>query len=141
MRQYCKPEAGKYKHNDAEHPIWIFDRRTCSLVCFVFSWKPKRYLTLELLRFSFVLDRIVHLPVPSENLSRRGRQNAETEVLNAWSKIVGDFIAAHSAPVDLREGILCVRVLQPALHYELEQISKTEILRKLKQHFGAKTHP
>ena len=63
----------------------------------------------------------------------------ETEVIDAWSKIVGDFIAAHSAPVALREGILYVRVLQPALHYELEQISKSEILRKLKQRFGAKT--
>jgi predicted nucleic acid-binding Zn ribbon protein len=63
----------------------------------------------------------------------------ETEVIEAWSKIVGDFIAAHSAPVALREGILYVQVLQPALHYELEQISKAEILRKLKQRFGGKT--
>jgi predicted nucleic acid-binding Zn ribbon protein len=63
----------------------------------------------------------------------------ETEVIDAWSKIVGDFIAAHSTPVALREGTLYVRVLQPALHYELEQISKSEILRKLKQRFGAKT--
>jgi predicted nucleic acid-binding Zn ribbon protein len=63
----------------------------------------------------------------------------ETEVIDAWSKIVGDFIAAHSSPVALREGILYVRVLQPALHYELEQISKSEILRKLKQRFGTKT--
>ena len=63
----------------------------------------------------------------------------ETEVIDAWSKIVGDFIAAHSTPVALREGILYVRVLQPALHYELEQISKSEILRKLKQRFGGKT--
>jgi predicted nucleic acid-binding Zn ribbon protein len=63
----------------------------------------------------------------------------ETEIIDAWSKIVGDFIAAHSTPVALREGILYVRVLQPALHYELEQISKSEILRKLKQRFGVKT--
>src|SRR5262249_2330210 len=63
----------------------------------------------------------------------------ETEVIDAWSKIVGDFIAAHSAPVALREGVLYVRVLQPALHYELEQISKSAILRKLKQRFGGKT--
>src|SRR5258707_4194207 len=63
----------------------------------------------------------------------------ETEVIDAWSKIVGDFIAAHSAPVALREGILYVRVLQPALHYELEQISKSEVLRKLKQRFGGNT--
>ena len=62
----------------------------------------------------------------------------ETEVIDAWSKIVGEFIAAHSSPVALREGVLYVRVLQPALHYELEQISKLEILRKLKQRFGAK---
>ena len=62
----------------------------------------------------------------------------ETEVLEAWSNIVGDFIAAHSAPVALREGVLYVRVLQPALHYELEQVAKTDILRKLKQRFGGK---
>jgi predicted nucleic acid-binding Zn ribbon protein len=63
----------------------------------------------------------------------------ETEVMDAWGKIVGEFIAAHSAPMALREGVLFVRVLQPALHYELEQISKPEILRKLKQRFGGKT--
>jgi hypothetical protein len=31
------------------------------------------------------------------------------------------------------------RVLQPALHYELEQVSKIDILRKLKRRFGPKT--
>ena len=62
----------------------------------------------------------------------------ETEVADAWSQIVGEFIAAHSAPVALREGVLYVRVLQPALHYELEQVSKMDILRKLKQRFGGK---
>jgi len=63
----------------------------------------------------------------------------ETEVLEAWSNIVGTFIAAHSSPVALRERVLYVRVLQPALHYELEQIAKIDILRKLKQRFGGKT--
>jgi predicted nucleic acid-binding Zn ribbon protein len=63
----------------------------------------------------------------------------ESEVMGAWSSIVGEFIAAHSAPVALREGILYVRVLQPSLHYELERIAKTEILRKLKRRFGGKT--
>jgi len=62
----------------------------------------------------------------------------ETQLIDPWSKIAGDFIAVHSTPVALREGILYVRVLQPALHYELEQISKLEILRKLKQRFGSK---
>ena len=45
----------------------------------------------------------------------------------------------HRRPFAGRDGILYVRVLQPALHYELEQISKMEILRKLKQRFGGKT--
>jgi predicted nucleic acid-binding Zn ribbon protein len=63
----------------------------------------------------------------------------ESEVIDAWSSIVGEFIAAHSAPVALREGVLYVRVLQPSLHYELERVAKTQVLRKLKQRFGGKT--
>jgi predicted nucleic acid-binding Zn ribbon protein len=78
------------------------------------------------------------MPKLMQRLGLRERLR-ETEVIEAWSKIVGDFIAAHSTPVALREGVLYVRVLQPALHYELEQISKSEILRKLKQRFGGKT--
>jgi predicted nucleic acid-binding Zn ribbon protein len=77
------------------------------------------------------------VPKLMQRLGLRERLH-ETEVIDAWSKIVGEFIAAHSAPVALREGVLYVRVLQPALHYELEQISKIDILRKLKQRFGAK---
>jgi len=78
------------------------------------------------------------VPKMMQRLGLRERLH-ETEVTETWSKIVGDFIAAHSAPVALRDGILYVRVLQPALHYELEQVSKPEILRKLKQRFGSKT--
>src|SRR5438874_10878749 len=78
------------------------------------------------------------VPKMMQRLGLRERLH-ETDVIDTWSKIVGDFIAAHSAPFALRDGILYVRVLQPALHYELEQISKTEILRKLKQRFGGKT--
>src|SRR5713226_7252026 len=77
------------------------------------------------------------VPKLMQRLGLRERLH-ETEVIDAWSKIVGEFIAAHSAPVALREGVLYVRVLQPALHYELEQVSKIDILRKLKQRFGGK---
>lgn len=62
----------------------------------------------------------------------------ESEVRAAWKTLVGDFIAAHSAPISLRDGVLYVHVLQPALHYELERITKPQILRKLKQRFGAR---
>jgi predicted nucleic acid-binding Zn ribbon protein len=78
------------------------------------------------------------LPKLMQRLGLRERLH-EAEVIDAWSKIVGEFIATHSAPVALRDGILYVRVLQPALHYELEQVSKAEILRKLKKRFGSKT--
>jgi predicted nucleic acid-binding Zn ribbon protein len=78
------------------------------------------------------------VPKMMQRLGLRERLH-ETEVIETWSKIVGEFIAAHSAPFALRDGILYVRVLQPALHYELEQISKSEILRKLKKRFGGKT--
>lgn len=77
------------------------------------------------------------LPKLMQRLGLKERLH-ENEVMEAWNQIVGDFIATHSAPVTLREGILYVRVLQPALHYELEQISKIDILRKLKQRFGGK---
>jgi predicted nucleic acid-binding Zn ribbon protein len=78
------------------------------------------------------------LPKLMQKLGLKERLH-ETEVIEAWAGIVGDFIAAHSSPVALREGILHVRVLQPALHYELEQVSKINILRKLKRRFGNKT--
>ena len=63
----------------------------------------------------------------------------ESEILEAWKQVVGEFIATHSAPIHLREGVLIVRVLQPALHYQFETISKREILQKLQRRFGART--
>jgi predicted nucleic acid-binding Zn ribbon protein len=78
------------------------------------------------------------LPGLMQKLGLRERLH-ENEVTEAWAAIVGDFIAAHSAPVALREGILYVRVLQPALHYELELISKGQILCKLRKRFGTRT--
>jgi predicted nucleic acid-binding Zn ribbon protein len=75
------------------------------------------------------------LPKLMQQLGLKERLH-ESEVIDAWKQIVGDFIASHSAPVSLKAGTLYVRVLQPALHYQFETISKSEILRKLKQRFG-----
>ena len=77
------------------------------------------------------------LPKLLQQLGLRERLR-EAEVIDAGKGIVGEFIAAHSAPVSLRDGILFVRVVQPSLHYQFETISKAEILRKLKQRFGAR---
>ena len=80
----------------------------------------------------------VLLPKLMQKLGLKDRLR-ESEVIDAWSSVVGEFIAVHSAPVALREGVLYVRVLQPSLHYELERVAKTQVLRKLKQRFGGKT--
>jgi predicted nucleic acid-binding Zn ribbon protein len=67
-----------------------------------------------------------------------GDQLNETEVMQAWKDIVGEFIATHSSPQRFAKGVLYVRVLQPTLHYELDREWKPEILRKLKARFGAR---
>jgi predicted nucleic acid-binding Zn ribbon protein len=62
----------------------------------------------------------------------------EAEVQRCWQGIVGEFIATHSAPCRLRDGVLFVQVVQPTLHFELSRVWKTEILKKLKVRFGSK---
>lgn len=63
----------------------------------------------------------------------------EQEVQAAWREIVGDFLAEHSVPVSMKEGVVTIQVLQPTVRYELDRTWKKEILAKLKARFGAKT--
>lgn len=63
----------------------------------------------------------------------------EQEVQAAWGEIVGEFLAQHSLPISMREGVIIIQVLQPTVRYELDRSWKPEILRKLKARFGAKT--
>ena len=58
------------------------------------------------------------------------------EVMNAWQEVVGEFVARHSAPQQLKDGVLTVRVLQPTVHFELDRFWKPQILAKLKERFG-----
>ena len=62
----------------------------------------------------------------------------EQEIRSAWREIVGDFLAAHSVPVSIRDGVLTVQVIQPAVRYELDRSWKRDIVRKLQARFGAK---
>jgi predicted nucleic acid-binding Zn ribbon protein len=62
----------------------------------------------------------------------------EQQIRSAWREIVGDFLAEHSVPVSVREGVLTVQVIQPAVRYELDRSWKRDILRKLQARFGAK---
>ncbi|MDR3406152.1 MAG: DUF721 domain-containing protein [Chthoniobacter sp.] len=61
------------------------------------------------------------------------------EVLAAWQEIVGEFFAKHSAPHQLKDGVLYISVLQPTVHFELDRVWKRDILAKFKQRFGART--
>jgi predicted nucleic acid-binding Zn ribbon protein len=61
------------------------------------------------------------------------------EVLSAWREVVGDFFAKHSAPQQLKDGVLYVSVLQPTVHFELDRVWRRDILAKFKDRFGART--
>ena len=58
------------------------------------------------------------------------------EILALWRQTVGDFLAQHSVPDRLFEGVLLVRVLQPTVHFELERTWKRPLLAKLQARFG-----
>ncbi|MEO8353094.1 MAG: DUF721 domain-containing protein [Chthoniobacteraceae bacterium] len=68
-----------------------------------------------------------------------GQRLKEEEVKATWHELVGDFIAGQSCPVALRAGVLTVRVLQSSMLYELDRVWKGELLKKLKDRFGART--
>jgi predicted nucleic acid-binding Zn ribbon protein len=59
----------------------------------------------------------------------------ERAIQSAWREIVGPFLADHSRPVSIRNGILFVQVIQPAVRYELESSWKRNILGKLQARF------
>lgn len=71
------------------------------------------------------------------NLGLKDLMN-EADVIAAWRDIVGNFIAANSAPVRLVGGTLTVRVLQPSLRFELERQWRGTILEKLRERFGSR---
>ncbi len=65
-----------------------------------------------------------------------GKRVREEEIMRAWSDIVGPFIAQHSTPQRLIEGVLHIRVLQPSMLYELDRTLRADIVAKLKARFG-----
>ena len=74
------------------------------------------------------LKRLLHRLGLTERLN-------EQEIQAAWREIVGDFLAEHSLPVSMRDGVLVVQVIQPAVRYELDRSWKRSILRKLQARF------
>jgi hypothetical protein len=65
-----------------------------------------------------------------------GERYSEQEMMAAWKEIVGEHLGNHSEPIRLRRGVLEVMVHVPLVHYELDRVHKTTVLRKMKERFG-----
>ncbi len=59
----------------------------------------------------------------------------ETEVRNTWKELAGEFIARHSEPASVRDGILVLKVTQPAMKFHLEQM-KPMLLDRVREKLG-----
>jgi len=59
----------------------------------------------------------------------------EKQLHDAWAKVAGDFIAKNSKPESLKKGVLVLRVVQPALRFQLEQM-KGKLLQNFKRELG-----
>jgi predicted nucleic acid-binding Zn ribbon protein len=59
----------------------------------------------------------------------------EDEVRATWKELAGDFIARHTEPISVKGGNLVLRVTQPALRFQLEQM-KPMLLSRIRQQLG-----
>lgn len=59
----------------------------------------------------------------------------EDQVRATWKELAGDFIAAHTEPVSVKSGNLVLRVTQPALRFQLEQM-KPMLLKRIRIQLG-----
>ncbi len=69
-------------------------------------------------------------------LDRIGRSNGASYVglFRGWRQIVGDRIADHAEPVDIRGSALIVEADHPGW-VQMVMMSQAQILRRLKQHY------
>jgi len=56
-------------------------------------------------------------------------------VKNAWEHLAGPFISQHSEPVSVRNGHLVLKVAQPMIRFQLEQM-KPMLLKQLQERLG-----
>jgi hypothetical protein len=56
----------------------------------------------------------------------------EQELRAAWKEIAGAFIAEHSEPSSVKGGTLVLRVTQPSMRFQLEQM-KPALLQRIRQ--------
>lgn len=59
----------------------------------------------------------------------------EDQVRGAWKELAGEFISRHAEPVSVKDGHLVLRVTQPALRFQLEQM-KPMLLGRIRERLG-----
>jgi len=59
----------------------------------------------------------------------------EDQVRATWKELAGDFIARHTEPISVKGGNLVLRVTQPALRFQLEQM-KPMLLTRIRNTLG-----
>lgn len=59
----------------------------------------------------------------------------EDQVRAAWKELAGEFIARHTEPVSIKGGHLVLRVTQPALRFQLEQM-KPMLFSRIRAQLG-----
>lgn len=57
-------------------------------------------------------------------------------IRSTWAELAGEFIAQHSDPVSIKNGAMVLRVTQPVMRFQLEQM-KPLLLRQLQEKLGA----
>jgi predicted nucleic acid-binding Zn ribbon protein len=59
----------------------------------------------------------------------------EDKVRGAWKELAGDFISRHAEPISVKDGHLVLRVTQPMVRFQLEQM-KPALLKNIRAHLG-----
>jgi predicted nucleic acid-binding Zn ribbon protein len=59
----------------------------------------------------------------------------EDQVRETWKDLAGEFIARHTEPLSVKGGVLILRVTQPALRFQLEQM-KPMLLKRIRNQLG-----
>lgn len=59
----------------------------------------------------------------------------EDQVRATWKELAGDFIGRHTEPISVKSGHLVLRVTQPALRFQLEQM-KPMLLQRVREQLG-----
>ena len=62
----------------------------------------------------------------------------EERLKEVWSHVAGQFVAQHTVPESIKDGVLVLRVLQPAMKFHLQQMSG-KLLGNLHKELGKDT--